>query len=79
MHSLKENALDKLHQAAGTRVKEVTLDKGFLHVDLFDGLRLTGPAKRPGAGNEPSALVETGPGSHWDPGHNLDQLLGDAA
>lgn len=71
--------MDKLHQTADARVKEMTLDKGFLHIDLFDGMRLTGPAKRPDGGETKSGLVETGPGSDWDPGHNLDGLFGDPA
>lgn len=69
--------MKKSHQAAEPRVKEVTLAEGFLHIDLFDGLRLTGPLKRAGGSPDKNQLVETAPGSDWDPGHNLDGLLGD--
>lgn len=76
---LKESALTKLHHTAEARVKEMTLAEGFLHIDLFDGLRLTGPLRRPEGEASQSALVGTDPGSDWNDGRDLDGLMGDPA
>jgi len=57
------------------RVKQVTLVEGFLHIDLRDGMRLTGPLKRPAHGAARSRLVETAPGSPWSAELNLDGLM----
>lgn len=62
--------------AASSRVRQVTLHDGYLHIDLSDGLRLSGPLQA-GAPGRHGALVETGPGSAWDAEHNLDALIGD--
>ncbi len=48
------------------RVKSFTFADGFLHIDLLDGLRLTGPLKTAeGAAPSRSRLSETPP-SFWD-------------
>ena len=62
------------------RVKQVTLAEGYLHIDLEDGMRLSGPARRaPAAPANKPRLVETGPGSAWGPDLNLDGLMPDPA
>jgi hypothetical protein len=58
------------------RVKELFFAEGYFHIDLFDGMRLSGPIRN-NAGELPgkSRLVETGPSSDWDDGPGLDQLM----
>jgi hypothetical protein len=47
-----------------TRVKELSLTDGYFHIDLFDGLRLSGPIKR--AQEAVSRLSEEPPSFDWD-------------
>ena len=61
------------------RVKQVTLAEGYLHIDLLDGLRLSGPANSPPTKDTRPRLVETAPGSAWGPDLNLDGLMPDPA
>jgi hypothetical protein len=48
------------------RVKELSLIDGYFHIDLFDGLRLSGPIKR--AQEAVSRLSEDPPSFDWDDG-----------
>jgi hypothetical protein len=58
------------------RVKDTFFTEGFFHIDLFDGMRLSGPIRN-NAGDLPakSRLVETGPSGDWDHGPSLDHLI----
>lgn len=58
------------------RVKDLSFTDGYFHIDLFDGMRLSGPI-RDNAGSTPatSRLVETGPSSSWHDGISLDHLV----
>jgi hypothetical protein len=58
------------------RVKNAFVAEGYLHIDLFDGMRLSGPIRN-NAGEVPgkSRLVETGPSSDWNDGPDLGQLM----
>jgi hypothetical protein len=58
------------------RVKNAFIAEGYFHIDLFDGMRLSGPVRN-NAGDLPgkSRLVETGPSSDWDDGPGLDELM----
>lgn len=66
--------MDKPTPAMDERVKQVTLAEGYLHIDLRDGMRLSGPLKIP-ARPARSRLVETAPGSPWSADLNLDGLM----
>jgi hypothetical protein len=58
------------------RVKNAFVAEGYLHIDLFDGMRLSGPIRN-NAGELPgrSRLVETGPSSDWNDVPSLDHLI----
>jgi hypothetical protein len=49
---------------SNTRVKELSLIDGYFHIDLFDGLRLSGPIKR--AQEAVARLSEDPPAFDWD-------------
>jgi hypothetical protein len=59
-----EERMSKTTPAPDTRVKELSLIDGYLHIDLFDGLRLSGPIKR--AQEAVSRLSEDPPSFDWD-------------
>jgi hypothetical protein len=58
------------------RVKELFFAEGYFHIDLFDGMRLSGPIRN-NAGELPgkSRLIETGPSSDWQDDLTLDHLI----
>ncbi|MFL6672151.1 MAG: hypothetical protein ACJ8LG_02530 [Massilia sp.] len=62
------------------RVKDLFFTDGYFHIDLFDGMRLSGPI-RENADSKPgkSRLVETGPSSNWHDDMSLDHLVQPAA
>jgi hypothetical protein len=58
------------------RVKDLFVAEGYFHIDLFDGMRLSGPIRNnAGQGQRTSRLVETGPSNDWDGGMSLDHLV----
>jgi hypothetical protein len=58
------------------RVKDLFVADGYFHIDLFDGMRLSGPVRNnAGDGARSSRLVETGPSSDWDADMSLDHLV----
>jgi hypothetical protein len=68
--------MNRLTIKADQRVKDTFFTEGFFHIDLFDGMRLSGPIRN-NAGELPakSRLVETGPSAGWDDGPSLDHLI----
>jgi hypothetical protein len=59
-----EERMSKTTPTPDTRVKELSLIDGYLHIDLFDGLRLSAPLKR--AQEAVSRLSEDPPLFDWD-------------
>jgi hypothetical protein len=60
------------------RVKSTFVHDGFFHIDLYDGMRLSGPLRN-NAGGLPGAsrLVETAPSADWKDCPTLDDLISD--
>jgi hypothetical protein len=56
--------MSKTTPTPDTRVKELSLIDGYFHIDLFDGLRLSGPIKR--AQEAVARLSEEPPQFDWD-------------
>jgi hypothetical protein len=48
------------------RVKSFTFADGYLHIDLFDGLRLSGPLKTAESEAPSRARLSETPPSFWD-------------
>jgi hypothetical protein len=71
-----ESKMAKLTMASDNRVKRTFFTDGYFHIDLFDGMRLSGPVKADEDGCAPaSRLVETGPSADWDPDMSLERLM----
>jgi hypothetical protein len=72
----EEKTMNNLTTNCDQRIKNTFFTEGYFHIDLFDGMRLSGPIRN-NAGDIPgkSRLVETGPSSNWNDGPTLDHLI----
>jgi hypothetical protein len=58
------------------RVKNAFIAEGYFHIDLFDGMRLSGPIRNnAGDSHAKPRLVQTGPSSDWNDAPTLDHLI----